>query len=119
MTKDGTTQTTNWGDYEGLGISDDKIVFSSQQFSFGGNAYQYQKFRILDRAAAYSGATLSFVDIFNFAAPPGGDINDNFVTKPARNLTARDNTIYLLNIRTGSGSHVTYRTLTGPPACGR
>ena len=48
------------------------------------------------------------------AAPPGGDTNDNFVTKPARNLTSGDNTIHLLCVRTGSGSRVTYRTLTGP-----
>jgi hypothetical protein len=116
MTKDGALQTNNWSDYEGLGISDDKIVFSAQQFTFNANQYQYQKLRILDRAAAYSGAALAPLDIVNFAAPPGGDANDNFVTKPARNLTAGDNTIYLLNIRTGSGSHVTYRTLTGPPA---
>jgi hypothetical protein len=116
MTKDGATATSNWGDYEGLGVSDDKIVFSSQQFTFAGNMYQYQKFRIIDRAAAYSGATLSFVDIFNYAAPPGGDINDNFVTKPARNLTAGDNNIYCVCVRAGGGSRIAYRTITGPPA---
>ncbi len=116
MTLDGAVQTANWADYQGLGISDDKIVFSSQQFTFAGDAYRYQKLRILDRAAAYSGATLTYVDIANFAAPPGGDTNDNFVTKPARNLTSGDNTIHLLCVRTGSGSRVTYRTLTGPPA---
>ena len=115
MTLDGTTPTNNWGDYEGLGISDDKIVFSSQQFTFTTNNYQYQKFRILDRAAAYSGATLSYVDFFNYPAPPGGDINDNFVTKPARNLTAGDNTIYCVCVRTGGGSHIAFRTITGPP----
>ena len=116
MTKDGAVQTSNWGDYQGLGISDDKIVFSSQQFTFATNAYVYQKLRVIDRAAAYSGGVLSFVDIVNFAAPPGGDTNDNFVTKPARNLTLGENTIHLLCVRTGSGARVTYRTLTGPPA---
>ncbi len=116
MTKDGNIQTSNWGDYQGLGISDDKIVFSSQQFTFATNAYVYQKLRVLDRALAYTGVPLSFVDIVNFAAPPGGDSNDNFVTKPARNLTLGENTIHLLCVRTGSGSRVTYRTLTGPPA---
>jgi hypothetical protein len=115
MTKDGATATSNWGDYQGLGLSDDKIVFSSQQFTFAGNNYQYQKFRIIDRAAAYSGATLSYVDIFNFAAPPGGDINDNFVTKPARNLSPGDNTVHCVCVRAGGGSRIAYRTLTGPP----
>ena len=116
MTKDGATQTNNWSDYQGLGISDDKIVFSGQQFTFTTNAYVYQKFRVLDRAAAYSGAALTYVDFANFAPPAGGDANDNFVTKPARNLTAGDNTIYCLCVRTGSGSRVTYRTITGPPS---
>jgi len=116
MTKDGNTQTANWSDYEGLGVSEDKIVFSAQQFTFSANAYQYQKLRILDRALAYSGAALSPVDIVNFAPPPGGDANDNFVTKPARNLTPGDNTIHCLCVRTGSGPRVTYRALTGTPA---
>jgi len=116
MTKDGNTATSNWGDYEGLGLSDDKIVFSSQQFSFAGDNYQYQKFRILDRAAAYSGAALTYVDIANYPFPPGGDVNDNFVTKPARNLTSGDNTIYCMNVRAAGGSHITFRTITGPPA---
>ncbi len=116
MTKDGSTQTTNWSDYQGLGISDDKIVFSAQQFSFAANTYQYAKFRIIDRVAAYSGGTLSYVDISNFAAPPGGNANDNFVTKPARNLTAGDNNIYCVCVRTGGGSYVTWRTITGAPS---
>jgi len=116
MSKDGSTQTTNWSDYQGLGISDDKIVFSAQQFSFAANTYQYAKFRIIDRAAAYSGGTLSYVDIANFAAPVGGNANDNFVTKPARNLTAGDNNIYCVCVRTGGGSYVTWRTITGPPS---
>jgi hypothetical protein len=116
MTKDGAVQTANWSDYEGLGVSEDKIVFSAQQFTFSGNAYQYQKFRILDRVAAYNGAALSPVDIVNFAPPPGGDANDNFVTKPARNLSPADNTIYCMCVRTGSGAHITYRTITGPPS---
>jgi len=116
MTLDGSTSTNNWGDYEGLGVSDDKIVFSSQQFSFSGNQYQYQKLRVIDRAAAYSGAALTYADLFNFAAPAGGDVNDNFVTKPARNLTAGDNTIYCMCVRAGGGSRVTFRTVTGPPS---
>jgi hypothetical protein len=116
MSLDGATPTTNWGDYQGLGISDDKIVFSSQQFGFADNLYKYAKFRILDRAAAYSGAALGYVDIVNFAPPAGGNSGDVFVTKPARNLTPGDNTIHCLNVRTGGGTRVTYRTITGPPA---
>lgn len=116
MTLDGSTPTTNWGDYQALGISEDKLAFSSQQFSFAGNSYQYQKIRILDRAALYAGTPSAYVDFANFPAPPGGNISDNFVTKVGRNLTAGDNTIHCLCVRTGSGSRVTYRTVTGSPA---
>jgi hypothetical protein len=119
MTLDGSTPTSNWSDYEGIGISEDKLVFSGQQFTFSGNQYQYQKLRVVDRVAAYSGAPLTYVDFANFIAPPGGDVNDNFVTKPARNLTAGDNTIYCLCVRAGGGSgataRVAYRTITGSP----
>jgi len=116
MTLDGATPTNNWGDYQGLGISDDKIVFSSQQFSFGGNQYQRSKFRVLDRVAAYAGLPLTYADIVPVPNPPGGDINDVFVTKPARNLTAGDNTIHCMNVRTSGGTRITYRTITGTPA---
>jgi hypothetical protein len=115
MRLDGAVLTNNWGDYQGLGVSDDKIVFSSQQFSFGGNIYQHSKFRVLDRAAAYAGTPLTYVDIVPVPAPPGGTVNDVFVTKPARNLTLGDNTVHCVNVRTSGGNRITYRTITGPP----
>lgn len=111
---DGTTPTSNWSDYEALGVSEDKIAMTSQQFHV--NSYQYQKIRVISRAAAYSGGPVPYVDFVNFAAPPGGNLNDNFVTKAARNLSPGDSTIHCLNVRTGGGSHVTYREITGPPA---
>ncbi|MFN8547163.1 MAG: T9SS type A sorting domain-containing protein [Candidatus Eisenbacteria bacterium] len=116
MTKDGNTSTSNWGDYESLGISDDKLVMTSQQFTFSTNSYRYQKVRVIDRAVVYAGGSASYVDFFNFSPPSGGDSNDNFVTKGARNLTAGDATIHLLCVRTNGGTRVTYRTVTGTPA---
>jgi hypothetical protein len=116
MTKDGTTQTSNWGDYQALGVSEDKIAMTAQMFGLVGNAYQYQKVRVLDRAAAYAGQTLTYVDFFAFGPPPGGDEGDVFVTKAARNLSAGDNTIHLLCVRTNGGVNVTYRSITGSPA---
>lgn len=116
MTKDGTTPTLNWADYQALGVSDDKIGMTAQMFGFGGNAYQYQKVRVLDRAAAYAGQPLTYVDFAAFGPPPGGDQQDVFVTKAARNLSAGDNTLHLLCVRTLGGVNVTYRTITGSPA---
>lgn len=116
MTLDGATPTGNWGDYQGLGVSEDKIVFSSQQFTFTSNSYQYSKFRVLDRVAAYNGSPLTYVDFAPVAAPPGGDTFDVFVTKPARNLTPGDNTIHCMCVRTSGGTRIAYRTITGTPA---
>src|SRR5262249_31464340 len=115
MTKDAPAVTANYGDFPGLGLSEDKLVLSSQQRAFLDDSYQYQKFRVLDRAVAYGGGPITCVDLFNFAPPAGGDVNDNFVTKPARNLSPGDNTIYCLCLRAGRGARVPYRTITGAP----
>ena len=116
MSKDGATQTSNWSDYQSLGVSDDKIAMTGQQFTFANDTYMYQKVRIIDRAAVYAGQTVSYVDFVNFTWPSGGDDGDVFVTKAARNLTAGENTIHLLCVRVDGGTHVTYRTVTGSPA---
>ena len=114
-TYDGVTKTTNWGDFQEFGFSGDKFVISSQQFSFSGNAYKYQKLRVFNISTLYSGATASFIDFVNFTAPTGGDMSSLFVTKPGRNLTAGDNTIYCLTTRYNGGTTVAYRTITGTP----
>ncbi len=116
MTKDGSTSTANWSDYESLGLTEDKIVLTAQQFTFAADAYVYPKIRVLDRAALFSGAAASYVDFVNFAAPTGGDTFDTFVTKCARNLTPGDAVGHLLCVRVNGGTNVTYREVTGPPA---
>jgi uncharacterized repeat protein (TIGR02543 family) len=116
MTKDGTSATSNWSDYESIGITEDKLVLTGQQFSFSTNSYQYPKVRVLDRAALYAGGAVSFVDFTSFATPSGGDTYDTFVTKCARNLTPGDPVAHLLCVRIGGGSSVTYREITGSPS---
>lgn len=115
QTLDGTTPTTNWSDFEGLGVSADKIAMTSQQYSQT-NAYKYQKIRVIDRALAYAGGPVPYVDLVNFAPPPGGNVNNLFVTKAGRNLTASDSTIHVFTVRYAGGSNVAYRTITGPPS---
>ena len=79
-TKDGSTSTSNWGDFQEYGFSGDKFVMSSQQFSFRSNSYKYQKLRVIDINTLYNGSTVTWVDFVNFPAPPGGDISSVFVT---------------------------------------
>ncbi|MCC6651012.1 MAG: T9SS type A sorting domain-containing protein, partial [Candidatus Eisenbacteria bacterium] len=116
MTKDGNVQTGNWADYQSLGISDDKLAMTGQMYSFAGGNYLYQKVRIFDRAAAYSGQTLTYFDFVNWAPPTGGDMFDLFVTKAARNLSAGDNDIHLLCIPNTGSTTVTSTTIFGPPS---
>jgi SdrD B-like protein len=116
QTRDGSVPTGNWSDYESLGLSDDKIGMSSQQYSFGSNVYQYQKIRVVDRAMAYAGVPVTYVDFAHFAAPPGGDSQDLFVTKVARNLSAGDATLHGITVRTNGGARIAYREITGPPS---
>jgi Secretion system C-terminal sorting domain len=113
---DGATTTTNWGDFEEFGFSGDKFVISSQQFSFGGNSYKYQKLRVMDITKIYSGQTVTWVDFVKFAAPPGGDISNLFVTKPGRNIYSGDNTIHLFTTRYNGGTNIAYRYITGTPS---
>ncbi len=113
---DGSTTTSNWGDFEEFGFSGDKFVISSQQFSFSGNSYKYQKLRVMDIAKLYAGQTVTWVDFVKFAAPPGGDISNLFVTKPGRNTYSGDNTIHLFTTRYNGGTNVAYRYITGTPS---
>lgn len=108
MTIDGTTQSTNWADFPGLGLSSDKIVLSGQQYSFSTNSYRYQKLRVLDRSAAYSGSITSYVDFYNWSG-------QRFVTKPGRNVSVSD-TIHLLTTPNTGGTSFYYRRLTGTPS---
>lgn len=114
-TIDGSTQTSNWGDFPEFGFSTDKFVISSQQFAFRNNSYKYQKLRVMDINALYNGQPVTWVDFVNFPAPPGGDITNLFVTKPGRNLTAGDYTIHLLTTKYNGGSNIAYRYITGAP----
>lgn len=112
MTKDGTVGSLFWSDFPGLGISNDKIVMSGQQFDAGGS-YHYQKMRVIDRAAAFSGGPVPFVDFYNFPNVVGGDVSSLFVTKPGRNTSPND-TIFVASVRYSGGGYLTFRTITGP-----
>ncbi|MFI5253741.1 MAG: beta strand repeat-containing protein, partial [Bacteroidota bacterium] len=107
---DGTTTTTNFADFQKIGVSGDKIVITSQQFFMSGTAslrtYQYQKARVFDRATLYSGGAASFVDFVNY---PG----QSFVTIPAKEYSP-DSTIYLMATQNGGGNALLTGTITGP-----
>jgi len=104
-----------WSDFEGLGVSADKIAITSQQYTQS-SQYMYQRIRVFDRALAYSGAPVALIEFWNFPPPPGGDLSDVYITKAGRNLGASDSTIHLFTVRSNGGTNVSYRSITGPPA---
>ena len=104
---DNTTLTSNFGDFQEFGISDDKFVISSQQYTLGTtNTYKYQKLRLMNRDSLYHGQPVSYLDLVNFTG-------QQFVTKPGRNLSP-DPTIYLLATQYAGGGSVYYGRITGP-----
>ena len=60
-TKDGTTSTTNWADYPGLGVDSKFLYLTANMFSFGG-FFQYAKIRAIGKAAVYAGSVATFTD---------------------------------------------------------
>ncbi|MBX6314244.1 MAG: hypothetical protein IRY99_15230 [Isosphaeraceae bacterium] len=59
---DGTTATNNWADFPGLGVDHQALYLSANMFRFNGG-FQHAKIRVIPKAAAYSGATLTFTDL--------------------------------------------------------
>lgn len=57
----GTTPTSNWADYPGLGVDNQALYVTANMFAFGGG-FQYAKLRIIPKAGPYSGGALAFTD---------------------------------------------------------
>lgn len=126
-TLDGPYPSGNWGDFEGLGVSADKIAMTARQWKLVPNPnngdcgchlpgpYKYEKISIIDAAAACAGQPVTRMDFWDLPAPAGGDSLDVYTIKAGRNLSA-DSTIHLLTVRAQGGSRVTYRKITGPPS---
>jgi hypothetical protein len=110
-TLDGSNPTTNWADYPGLGVDNQAIYITSNQFSFSG-FYQYTKLRILGKSQLYSNTCggVSWWDFWNLQYAGGGTA---FTVHPAHTFGA-PGAEYLVASRSGSGSGVTLFTLTNP-----
>jgi hypothetical protein len=108
---DGTTDTSNWGDFPGLGYDDNSIYINTNQYSISGGSFQYSKVRVLSKAQLYTGAGATYVDFTHLLNADG---TAAFTPKPARCLSSSTSG-YLLNTRPGGGSSVTlWRIDNGP-----
>lgn len=100
---DGTTLTSNWSDFPGLGYDDNFIYIGTNQYPFNSDNFQYAKVRVLPKAALYAGAPATWTDFINLL---NADVTKVFAPKPARTLGSSSSG-YLLNTRSGGGSSVT------------
>ncbi|MBI1749601.1 MAG: putative Ig domain-containing protein [Acidobacteria bacterium] len=106
---DGTTMTSNWADFPGLGYDDNAVYVTSNQFSFS-NVFQYAKLRVFKKSEIYAGATATFTDFTNML---NQDSTKAFTLQPMRALSP-SSVMYLLNSRSGGGSNVTLWRVDNP-----
>jgi hypothetical protein len=99
---DGTTATNNWADFPALGVDNNALYITSNQFAFGG-AFQYAKIRVVPKAGLYSGGAASFVD---FVRMRNQDNTAAFTIQPCHTFGAPQ-VEYLVNSAFPSGKFLT------------
>ncbi|HLX12240.1 MAG TPA: T9SS type A sorting domain-containing protein [Bacteroidota bacterium] len=109
-TLDGSTKTSNWGDYPSLGYDNSAIYLGANQYSFSGS-YKYSKVRVLSKAQLYSGATATYTDFTNLKNADG---TSAFTVKAGRMLSSSASE-YLINTEPGGGSYVTLWRIDNAP----
>ncbi len=109
-TLDGSTPTSNWGDYPSLGYDDNAIYIGANQYSFS-NSYKYSKVRVLSKTQLYSGAPATWTDFVNLLNSNGSSA---FTVKAGRMLSSSSSE-YLLNTLPGGGSFVTLWRIDNAP----
>jgi hypothetical protein len=85
---DGTTATNNWADFPALGVDNQALYVTSNQFAFGGT-FQYAKIRVIPKAGPYSGGAAPFFDFVNMKNQNGSTA----FTVQITNLTAATPTL--------------------------
>lgn len=108
---DGSTSTTNWADYPGLGVDSQAVYITSNQFSSAGY-FQYTKLRIVGKSQLYNNTcgSVSWWDFWNLQHAAGGTA---FTVHPAHTF-GTPGAEYLVSSGSGSGSGITQFTLTNP-----
>jgi hypothetical protein len=115
---DGSTVTTNWADYPGLGftslsgsIDSGAVVITSNQYSQT-NVFQYAKIRCLNVKQLYTGSTVYWYDFWNMSDE---NSDKTFTIKPCQNwFTTSSAADYLVNTKAGGGNVITTWILYNP-----
>ncbi len=91
-TKDGTTPTSNWADFPGLGLDSQAFYLTANMFKFGGG-FSYAKVRVVPKAAPYAGGVLVYKDLVKLKNADGSFA---FTVQPCHTFGA-PGTEYLVN----------------------
>ena len=111
VTLDGSTPTSNWMDFPGMGYDNNAIYVGGDMYSFA-NSYKYSKVRVFSKAQLYSGAAATWTDFVNLLNADG---TSAFAPKPAQCVSASASE-YIINTRPGGGSSVTLWRVDNAPS---
>ena len=80
----GSTAVGNWSDYEGLGVDEQAIYLTGNQFRFSDGGFDYTKIRILDKTPLYNAScpALSYTDFWDLRDPDSSS-TPVFTVRPA------------------------------------
>ena len=71
-TLDGSTATTNWADFPGLGVDGNVVVLTANMFSFSSSSFQKAKIRIFDKSVLITGGSVTWTDFVDMLDPSTG-----------------------------------------------
>ncbi len=80
-TLDGSTVTTNWADFPGLGVDGTTVVLTANMFSFRRGVFQRAKIRILNKSVLIVGGAVTWTDFVGMTDPSTGLLS--FSLQPA------------------------------------
>jgi hypothetical protein len=106
---DGSTATTNWADYPGLGVDNHALYLTANMFAFNGG-FKYAKLRVVPKAGPYSGGAAPFTD---FVRLKDADGQFSFTVTPCHTFGAPQEQ-YLVNSGFPSSNKLTLWRLTNP-----
>ncbi len=109
----GATPSSGWGDYQGVGIDQNAIYLTTNQFSFAGS-YQGSKIRIVPKAQLYAntGGRCQWTDLWDVRDP----VNNTqcFGIRPVIVYDNQNYYYFLSQSRYTTGNYVTLFRLSDP-----
>lgn len=104
----GTTTTSNWGDYQGVGFDEENFLITSNQFNFGGY-FDYAKIRVIKKSEIYNNPTdtCKWYDFWNIKYP--GNSQSVFNIRPVIHFTPSDTSYFVHIPYYSSNAYVIYR----------